>query len=345
LPNNPLRAAKSVKPMSGQISRGLNPWAVEGEWYRGTLHAHTTNSDGAMPPTKLVEHYAYAGADFVALTDHWKATGPDQVVGNPGPTVIRGIEVNTEAGSTAVGTNYHIVGLGVPAPIARMTGGSGPEAAQAYLDAIRDVGGVAFVAHPYWSGLTLRDFEGLHGYVGLEVWNADTEVHIGRGDSSLLWDDLLSHGHNLLGLGVDDCHRPGYDSVRGWTVVRAPDRSAASIVAAVAAGHFYATAGPEILDVVWDESAGTVTVRCSPARSVTLVADGTQGARLNAGPFGASMRASRFRSATNRPEGVIEGELLTGAVLHLSGAERYVRVQIEDDRGRRAWTNPIFRRA
>jgi hypothetical protein len=291
----------------------------------------------------LVEHYAYSGADFIALTDHWKATGPDEVHGDPGPTVIRGIEVNTENGSTAAGTTYHIVGLGVPEAIARRTEGIGPNAAQWYVDAIRDLGGVAFIAHPYWSGLTLRDFEGLHGYLGIEVWNADTEVHIGRGDSSLLWDDLLSHGNGVLGLGVDDCHRPGYDSVRGWTVVKALDRSAPSLLAAVAAGHFYATAGPEIIDVQWDEAGRTIAVRCSPVRSVTLVADGTRGARLNAGPFGASMRASRLRSATNRAEGVVEGELLTGAVLHLSGHERYVRVQVEDDRGRRAWTNPIFR--
>jgi hypothetical protein len=291
----------------------------------------------------LVEHYAYSGADFIALTDHWKATGPDEVHGDPGPTVIRGIEVNTENGSTAAGTTYHIVGLGVPEAIARRTEGIGPNAAQWYVDAIRDLGGVAFIAHPYWSGLTLRDFEGLHGYLGIEVWNADTEVHIGRGDSSLLWDDLLSHGNGVLGLGVDDCHRPGYDSVRGWTVVKALDRSAPSLLAAVAAGHFYATAGPEIIDVSWDEAGRTIAVRCSPVRSVTLVADGTRGARLNAGPFGASMRASRLRSATNRAEGVVEGELLTGAVLHLSGHERYVRVQVEDDRGRRAWTNPIFR--
>ena len=328
--------------MSDEPLRGANPWASPGQWFRGTLHAHTTNSDGAMPPTKLVEHYAYAGADFIALTDHWKATGQDEVLGDPGPTVIRGIEVNTENGSTVTGTNYHIVGLGVPHAIPRRTEGNGPAAAQWYLDAIREAGGVSFVAHPYWSGLTLRDFEGLRGYLGLEVWNADTEVHIGRGDSSLLWDDLLSHGHGVLGLGVDDCHRPGYDSVRGWTVVKAPDRSAASLLTAIAAGHFYATAGPEILDVAWEESAGTVTVRCSPVRSVSLIADGTRGARLNAGPFGAAMRASRLRSATNRPEGVIDGELITGAVLHLSGVERYVRVQVEDDRGRRAWTNPLF---
>jgi hypothetical protein len=87
---------------------------------------------------------------------------------------------------------------------------------------------------------------------------------------------------------------------------------------------------------------GAVTVRCSAARSVALVADATRGARVNAGPFGMTQRARRLRSETGRPEGVIEGELLTGAELLLQGNERYVRVQVEDAQGRCAWTNPLF---
>ena len=64
--------------------------------------------------------------------------------------------------------------------------------------------------------------------------------------------------------------------------------------------------------------------------------------RVNAGPFGMELRARRLRSATNRPEGYLEGELLTGAVFTLQGMERYARIQVEDERGRCAWTNPLF---
>jgi hypothetical protein len=72
------------------------------------------------------------------------------------------------------------------------------------------------------------------------------------------------------------------------------------------------------------------------------VADATKGSRVNAGPFGMELRARRLRTESNRPEGVIEGELLTGAVLKLQGMERYARVQVEDVHGRCAWTNPLF---
>jgi hypothetical protein len=125
-------------------------------------------------------------------------------------------------------------------------------------------------------------------------------------------------------------------------------------MAALRAGHFYASCGPEILDLRWDPASdappagGTVTVRCSPARAISLVADATRGARLNAGPFGMALRARRLRpdgtrhGAGHNPEGVTEGSLLTGAVFTLTGAERYARVQVEDERGRMAWTNPLF---
>ena len=329
-----------------------NPFAVPGNWYRGNLHCHTTNSDGAMPPDRLLAHYSYAGWDFLSITDHGKVTTFPEGTALPGVTYIPGIEVSTPPGSTRTGTNYHIVGIDVKEtpPRPDLTG---PAAAQWYLDAIREQGGIAHLAHAYWSGLRLDDLQPLKGYYALEVFNADTEVHIGRGLSQAVWDDLLSERIPTCAVAVDDCHRPGYDSLRAWTVVRAADQSAEAIVDALRAGHFYASAGPEILDVQWEPQGmrsgvpygGAVTVRCSPARSVSLVCDATKGSRVNAGPFGMALRGRRLRTETNRPEGVLGDELLTGAVFELRGIERYARIQVEDALGRCAWTNPLFVRS
>jgi hypothetical protein len=306
-----------------------------------------------MPPHKLVGHYAHAGWDFIALTDHWRVSEvPPPDAYTQDITVIPGIEVNTPNASTEAGTTYHIVGLDVQAPPPRNDDLSGPRAAQWYVDALREQGAEATIAHPYWSGLTLRDVEAVRGYLAVEVYNADTEVHIGRGNSQMLWDDLLTHGIHTRAVAVDDCHRPGQDSLRAWTVVRAADRSVSAIMAALRAGHFYASAGPEIYDVrlavEGDGEAvpytGTIAVRCSPARVISLVADPTRGNRLNAGPFGMAVRARRLRPTGQGPQGAREGELLTGCEFTLSGLERYVRVQVEDAHGRCAWTNPLFMR-
>ena len=216
----------------------------------------------------------------------------------------------------------------------RKEGLMGPAGAQWLIDAIREQGGLAILAHPYWSGLSLGDVQGLRDHLGLEVYNADTEVHIGRGNSQALWDDLLTRGLAPLAVAVDDCHRPGQDSLRAWTTVRAPDRAPESIMAALRAGHFYASTGPGILDVRWEPDAaagtddepagGTVSVRCSPVRSVTLVADATKGGRLNAGAFGMALRARRLRPSGHNPEGVSDGSLLTGGEFfpHREGALR-----------------------
>ncbi|HEV2122824.1 MAG TPA: hypothetical protein VGW38_08625, partial [Chloroflexota bacterium] len=57
-----------------------NPWASEGnlsgEWLRGNLHCHTTESDGRLTPQQSVDWFAAAGYQFLALTDHNTITDP-----------------------------------------------------------------------------------------------------------------------------------------------------------------------------------------------------------------------------------------------------------------------------
>ena len=52
----------------------IAPFNRDGEWLRCQLHSHTTNSDGEATPDGLVEHYARAGFDVLAITDHWHIT-------------------------------------------------------------------------------------------------------------------------------------------------------------------------------------------------------------------------------------------------------------------------------
>jgi len=50
--------------------RYANPYAVQGHWYKGNLHTHTTQSDGRLTPEEAIRWYEQNGYDFVALTDH-----------------------------------------------------------------------------------------------------------------------------------------------------------------------------------------------------------------------------------------------------------------------------------
>ena len=44
---------------------------IEGKWFKGNLHMHTTNSDGRLDPDSARAEYGSRGFDFIALTDHW----------------------------------------------------------------------------------------------------------------------------------------------------------------------------------------------------------------------------------------------------------------------------------
>ncbi|HXG15714.1 MAG TPA: PHP domain-containing protein [Calidithermus sp.] len=65
---------------------------------RGNLHAHTTFSDGVLPPGRLVAEYEALGYDFLAITDHddligeayWRAL--DRLA--PRLLLFRGVELS-----------------------------------------------------------------------------------------------------------------------------------------------------------------------------------------------------------------------------------------------------------
>ena len=60
-------------------------------------------------------------------------------------------------------------------------------------------GGLPYLAHTYWSGLRTEQWEGCEGLLGLEVWNTGCELEVGRGDSSIHWDEALERGAALQG--------------------------------------------------------------------------------------------------------------------------------------------------
>jgi hypothetical protein len=301
------------------------PFDGDGVWLRCALHAHTTNSDGEMAPDMLVRHYEWAGFDVLAITDHWVRTVERST---RKLLVIPSTELNAQCGGPE--HDAHVLALGVEAdPVI-------PEGEFAQLQEvvswIDENGGVPYIAHTYWSGLRTDQFEDCEGLLGLEVWNAGCELEIGRGDGSLHWDEALERGKNFFALATDDSHHPGYDSGFAWTMVRAADKSQEAVLEALRTGSFYGSTGPEITSVEITEDV--ITVRCSPAASVTLLAGRARGARANAGRLG----------YPNNSE-IIERDsagLITACRLEKPWNTPYGRLEIADAVGRRAWTNAVW---
>ncbi len=290
------------------------PWdafTAPGRWYRGNLHTHTTGSDGLLSPAEVAAWYHGHGYDFLAITDHRTLTG---VAGLslPGFLVLPGMEAHP--GQSALGELWHLVAAGV----SESHTFDEETPVQQAIDELRADGGVVWLAHPYWSGLTLPEMLGLEGTIGCEVYNA-TCTTVGKGLSTVHWDDLLARGRVPWGLAVDDAHWEHADYGRGWVMVRAEELSAEAILRALTAGRFYASQGPAIYGLEVTESE--IHVRCSEVGAITCVSLAGRGGQVLAeGPNGR----------------------LTEATFPRRGKKLYVRIECADAQGRTAWSQPVL---
>lgn len=286
-----------------------NPWQAEGHWYRGNLHTHTQASDGASAPADAIERYRAAGYNFLSITDHHRFTNVSGFADDRF-AVINGIEFG--AGRNEVGEPYHIVGIGITAGVNLEPGASPAET----IAAIRQKGGEAILAHPYWSGHTVAGLMELGGLLGVEVYNETCQWHA-KGLSQVHWDDALIRGKRWFGFASDDCHAE-HDFAGGWIVARSKSLQPQAIMESLRAGHFYASQGPRIVNLEFDHR--TVSVRCSPAIQINFVCN--------------TWRGRMFRSRS--------GGLISQASLELPEGITYVRVECIDGAGKMAWSNPVF---
>jgi hypothetical protein len=279
-------------------------------WWKGNLHVHSTRSDGGKAPAELAALYAGAGYDFIVLADHWVAGAPEDLP-QPSPLlVLDGVELD---GNDATGAYFHVVCIGCRGGIERAMGLE-PAMAEA-----RRQGAVLVLAHPLWSGNSTEDAL-RHGFDGVEAWNNVATWLNGKGSGAFHWDRMLDRSPAAIGTAVDDAHisaeHPLWNGA--WVHVDAPAATPEALLAAIRAGRFVSSCGPAIHTL---EARGReVTVGCSPVRFIRLVGPMYNGLRFAA----------------------LEGPLLTEAGFAVPEDWAHTRIEIEDERGRRAWTNALF---
>ncbi|MBO3803945.1 MAG: PHP domain-containing protein [Candidatus Brockarchaeota archaeon] len=339
----------------------LNPFESKGRWFKGSLHCHTTNSDGILPPVDVARAYAENGYDFVVFTDHGKVTSLAE--DNGGVLPVGGEELSV--GRSKAGESYHVIAIGIEGEL-RAEGGDGPESVQEVVDDIADSGGLAFIAHPYWSGLVPEDMVCVKGYLGIEVFNTGCEAEVGKGFSIVHWDQVLSLGRMVKGVAVDDAHRylyPPYDAFGGWVWVRADELEWGCVAKAIGKGLFYSSMGPKITLV---ELGKTLRVKCSGAKQVSMISHNGSGmvfdyptvksiverrkrGEKDDGAISSvdfeyvdggmeaeiTLRNGRKLRGMSSNEGIIEAECDLGFF------NRYVRIEVVDKENRKAWTNPL----
>lgn len=289
----------------------INPFQQPGQWYRGNTHTHSTESDGKLSIVDRFAAYREKGYDFLVLTDHRKVNDV-QDYSTSDFLAISGSEVHPQ--NPYGGATYHIVAINIHEPVncAKMH-------PNAVLDDIKAQGGEAVLCHPYWCGHTVSDFLPLRGYFAVEVYN-DTCMGIGKGFSEQAWDDLLDRGGPVFGIAADDAHGVTHDCFHGWVMVKSPELTLEGIMEALRTGAFYSTLGPEISDITVKHADKKITVKCSAAQSIVFKAECHRGRRVLAP----------------------EGAALTEATYQVPEDAKYVRVEVTDETGKKAWSNPFF---
>ncbi len=279
---------------------------------RGNLHTHTTMSDGKRTPAEAMWAYREAGYDFLAITDHRKLTVPDPSEIPEGLIWIPGTELDYFLPHQVC----HVVGLGIREGIENLYSREGTP--QDGIDAIRTLGGKVVLAHPAWSVNTTDFMLGLKGVDATEIWNSVSAppYNANRPDSSAVLDPVFAAGCLWKVLASDDTHFYQEEFARGWTMVQTEDRTPEGILKEILEGKSYATQGPVFYQIeVRDRE---VTVRTSPCSSVI---------------FYSNLAWAKGRT--------VLGEGLTEVTWTCPPKETYVRVELTDAMGRRAWSNPL----
>ncbi len=314
-------ACRPTRPVASAAV--IAPFGSDGEWLRCQLHSHTTNSDGEATPAGLVEHYVRAGFDVLAITDHWHITthAHDELLLIPSSELSAKLDGRGDFDADVLAYGIDVL----PDPAEEF-----PSIADAAAWIVAQ-GGVAYLAHPYWSGLRAEDYLAAPALSGIEVMNGGSELMQRNGLSVVHWDDILHLGGRCLGIATDDSHYPGQDSRLAWTMVRAAERSREAVVAALRDGDFYATSGATILGIEVD--AGGVEVRSAPARSITVRSGPWDGCGVNAAPLAMNWRG---RVLERRDDGAI-----TRARFEPPEYWKWGRVEVVSADGSLAWSNPF----
>ena len=296
-----------------------------GRFFRGNLHTHSTQSDGAYDPDEVCRRYADEGYDFICISDHCVGLYDYPITDTRSSrtdtfTTILGAEMHTA--QLENGVIWHVLAVGLPTDFRRpvapnFDGAQAPESAASVARRCAEAGAFVAVAHPQWYNLTLAEARQIEAAHAVEIYNHGCSVECERGDGWAILDLLLSEGRRLSGCATDDAHFRGPDHFGGWVMVKADRLDPDALLKSLKAGDYYSSQGPRLHDL-WIADK-RIHVRCSPAQRIIAVGAGSASKQT----FGHAMTEASFPLAVFRQGG-------------------WVRVVVADQNGRKAWSNPVW---
>lgn len=339
----PVDAALAVpaSPDAAALAVPASPDAAQSDevWLRGTTHVHARPSGDSREPVEGVARwYAAHGYDFIVLTDHNRVSEPPPPDRLPGHLIVLpGIELTHNRkdckppGDESRNCRIHVNALGVTArPSGKLEWIDYKDTDRVVLygkafATASDLGAqLVQINHPqYYWGMTAEVMAAIgKGAQLVEIanaqfakWNAGDATHL---STEALWDAALAQGLTLWGVASDDAHHYApeggkYPPGGGWVMVKAR-REPAAILAALAAGRFYASTGVTLsrAERDGDELVVEVAPDAEHRYAIAFVENGKVVETVN----GPSARRAVPQSG-------------------------YVRAVVTRDDGRQAWVQPV----
>lgn len=325
----------------------------QGNFYKVNLHCHTDLSDGNFSPQEIKDMYKKNGYSAVCFTDHEVLIGHEELC-DEDFVALHGYEMAikkdpySSTGSFMPVYHFNFIAekpdnrimprCYVNSSSSYKNGKHWREVLKPYdpediieethydvawindyLEAVKRGGFLITYNHPQWSLQTAADYVGLRHLHAIEVINGGCGNL--NDNTSLHFEQMLRAGSTPLPIGGDDTHT-AYDCFKGWTVIKAPALTYEALIDAYKKGDCYASEGPELLSLVWED--GEIVVKTSAVASISLLSEGRSSQRGESAD--ASLTEARF---AYKPEKY----------------GRYFRIEARDGRGCRAFSRAYLTEA
>ena len=327
-----------------------------GQFYKANMHVHTKVSDGSLTPEEVKEAYLKEGYSIVAFTDH-EVIVPQNQLTDENFLAITGYEISiidcapgkpfqyvdvyhlnlyAEDPNNDISSAFRMNSVWLKNSHVYVTEEMKKydyprrftvECANEVVRNAKEEGFFVCLNHPSWSVHSYKDYAGIDGLWGVEVFNTGG-MHSGFLDNTQAFEDLLRLGKNVFPIAADDAHSIN-DAFGGWIMVKAEDLKYATVIEALKRGDFYASTGPEIFELSLED--GKLSVKTSEALGIYVMTE---------------RRVTRSVNATEEApitEAVFDiSQYLADSVPEKLLKRPYIRVYVRDAKGGFAWSRAYF---
>lgn len=323
--------------------------------YKANMHCHSTVSDGKLTPLQIKEAYKANGYSIVAYTDHDVLLGHTELRDDDF-LPLHGYEMEfteTDDKPTSFKKTCHLCLVALePDNLTQVcyhrtkyaigNGGSyrdrivfdesepdferehDPDIINNAIKKARDAGFFVTYNHPCWSLENYGDYSRYENLNAMEIYNNSCIVGGFYDYNEKEYDEMLRDGKRLFCVGGDDNHdsKPfesrRNDSFGAFTVVLAEKLEYKAVADALLSGNFYASMGPEIRELWYED--GFIHVTTSDADRIVMHT---------------ARRSTFIEYAEN-------GAVLNHACFEVKPEFGYVRISVFDKNCKAANTNAYF---